>query len=205
MKQLHTKLEKSKSNKDTEKKVVDISEDKDLEQEKSVTPFTVIYSWSSRERYWELKDRAWFVTYSFFFVILIAIAVMLNYILLAGAIISFVFLWFIQASIEPETVIHEITPLGIKTYDKLFKWKDIQHFWFSEKHGIRYVHLDVPDSSSSDRLKRFTLLVEERGDQDIFEVLIRNLDYADTESAGINIFSSFIHGRFLPISEYLSS
>ncbi len=166
---------------------------------------TNLYSWESSERYWTPRDRAWFVTYSFFFVVVIALAAILGQYILILAIIAFTFLWFVQASIPPEIVKHTINPLGIKTYGKLYRWKDISHYWFSSKHGIKYLNLDLFDQENpqSDRRKRVTLLLENNEDLELFYLMIYRIDYGDKSEIGYNFLTKLIYGNYIDIFNYL--
>ncbi|MCS7317705.1 MAG: hypothetical protein NZZ41_05285, partial [Candidatus Dojkabacteria bacterium] len=82
-----------------------------LDDNLNIQSFKVLYTWSSKDRQWEEKDKFWFASYFLFFVILVAIAVILGYYLLVLSIIAFAFLWFIQAIIPPQEVEHKITTI----------------------------------------------------------------------------------------------
>lgn len=167
--------------------------------------FAKVYEWTAPDRHWEPRSRAWYVVYSFFFTVLIAIAALIGEYILIVAIIAFVFLWFVQASIPPEIMKHVITNIGIKTHEKLYKWKDIMHFWFSIKDGVKVLNLVIkPSPGSKASPKTISILLNnEEQDDELFRILINNVDYGDTDEIGYNIISQLIHGRHLDISTYL--
>ncbi len=167
--------------------------------------FQKVYSWISPERYWFEKDRSWYVIYSFFFVLLIAFLTLLGEYILVLAVIAFVFLWFVQAAMPPQKVEHLITTIGIKTFGKLYKWKDIKNFWFSEKNGIVMLNIDVidPENPKATFKKRLTLLTNEDEDKEIFTNLIKFIDYGDKEEIGYNLFTQIIYGKHYDITHYL--
>jgi len=167
--------------------------------------FTNLFSWKSPERYWVRKERSWYVLYSFFFVVIIAIlALLAEYILIIG-VIAFVFLWFVQASIPPEIVEHNLTTLGIKSFGKLYKWQSIKSFWISKKEGIKFLNLDIMNESKPDSAfnKRITLLINEDQDSEIFFLLIKYLDYGNKDEVGFNILTHILYGMYIDIFNYL--
>lgn len=165
--------------------------------------FATLFTWRSPERHWVKRERAWFVSYSLFFVIVIAIAVLLGEYVLIVAIVAFAFLWFVQASVPPETIEHRITNTGINTFGQLFKWKNINHFWFSKKHNLKYLNLEVVEDDSPNYIKRFSLIVNGEDDVQIFKKLITKIDYGDKIEIAYNPLTFLLYGKHLTISNYL--
>lgn len=166
--------------------------------------FTKLYSWRSPERYWTPKSRGWYVGYSLLFVIIIAIGVILKEPIFVLAIISFSFLWFVQGTIPPEIAEHTITTIGIRTYHKLYRWKSIKSFWFSEKNNLVYLNLDVQEDEKKEFTTRVSLIIEENGaDKDIFKSLIRFLEYGEKEEIGFNFLTRLTHGIYFDVTKYL--
>jgi len=167
--------------------------------------FQVLYKWTSPTRYWVRQDRSWYILYTFFFVVIIAIlALMGEYVFIIG-VIAFVFLWFVQAAIPPDNVEHVITSLGVKTFGKLYRWQDIQCFWFSSKNNVLILNLDIYSEikRESSFKKRISLLLNEDDDKQIFQLLIKDINYGDKDEVGYNIFAHAIYGKFIDISTYL--
>lgn len=170
---------------------------------KEKNPFTKLYTWKSPERHWFPKDRSWYISYSLFFVILIAFLALIGEFILIILVLAFVFLWFAQGATPPETIEHTITSLGIRTFDTFYKWRNIKHFWFSHKSGITYLQLETFDDAKPDFIKRVSLLVNENGDEEIFPVLVKYVDYGDEKEIGYNIFMSVINGEYFNQNRYL--
>jgi hypothetical protein len=166
-----------------------------------------IFTWEAPERHWTPKDRAWYVIYSFFFVMLIALAALLAEYFLIMAIVAFVFLWFTQAAVPPEIVNHSITFLGIRTYGKLYKWKSIKHYWFSYKDDVTFLNLDINDVDNEDlnyyKKQRLSLIIEQTDMHKIFDMLIDHVDYGDTDEIGYNVLARAIHGNYVDIMKFL--
>lgn len=168
--------------------------------------FDVIYEWESLERQWTEKDRAWYVSYGTFFVVLIAAFAILQEYILILAIVAFIFLWFTQAAIPPETMTHQVTSLGIKTYGKLRRWSDINHFWFSIKGDFILLNLDIlkGDLVSEGRMQRLSIIVSPEDQDEIFFTLIKFVNYGDQDEINFNILARILYGKYLPITTFLS-
>ncbi len=176
---------------------------KELEKPQPIL-FKKIYSWNAPERAWSEKPRAWYVLYSFFFVFIIAIVAILGQTFLILAIIAFIFLWFTQASIPPQIREHSITTIGIKTFEKMFKWSSIKHFWFSTKEGFIYLNLELVDNDpANEGIKRLSLIVNDVDEFEIFNTLIKYIDYGDTKEIDYNILTRALHGKHKDVSKFL--
>ena len=166
--------------------------------------FSKLFTWQSPEREWSEKTRAWYVIYSAFFVFVIAIAAILGQYLLIMAVIAFVFLWFTQAAIQPEISEHTITTVGIKSFDKLFKWKNIKQFWVSVKGQTKFLNIDViEDETKPNTYKRVSIILNENDDKEIFFILLNYIDYGDRKEVGFNYLVKILHGDHVDISYYL--
>lgn len=166
--------------------------------------FTKLYSWESPERDWFPKGREWYVLYSFFFVVIIAIAAILQEYLLIMAVLAFVFLWFIQGATPPQIAEHVITTIGIRTFDKLYKWKNIKHFWFSVKGNTIFLNLDLIDiENNPEHIRTLSLIVNPNEDISIFDTLIKYVDYGDKKEISFNPLTKLVHGHYVHISTYL--
>lgn len=167
-------------------------------------PFKKVYSWTSPERHWVKKDRAWYLTYSFFFVVLIAFLALLSEYIYILAVLAFAFLWFAQAATPPQMVEHTITSLGIRTQETFFKWSNIKHFWFSEKSNILYLNLETIEDKNPNLVKRVSLLLNPGQDEEIFNILIKFIDYGSKQDIGYNILLQVLQGEYFDSSKYLA-
>jgi len=168
-------------------------------------PIQYIFSWKSQERAWKEKDRSWYVMYSFFFTVLIALLALIGEWVLILAIIGFAFLWFVQASVEPPVVEHIISSVGIKTYNKLYKWEDIKSFWFSIKTDALILNLDLINEDKPDSLfrRRLSLVIHQDDKTHIFEILFNYMEYGDEEEVGVNILTQLIYGKYITLEDFM--
>jgi hypothetical protein len=170
-------------------------------------PIKYIYSWKSQERLWKEKDRSWYVVYSFFFTVLIALLALIGEWVLILAIIGFAFLWFVQASVEPPVVEHIVSSVGIKTFGKLYKWSDIKCFWFSTKTDALILNLDLINEENPDAIfkRRISLVLNTEDKIHLFEILFNYIEYGDQEDIGVNILTQMIYGKYVDIEEFMST
>ncbi|MEP7103906.1 MAG: hypothetical protein ABI721_04330 [Candidatus Dojkabacteria bacterium] len=173
-------------------------------QTDSNSVFTKLYSWKSPERYWVPRDRAWFTVYTIFFLLIILAGVLLKEFIFILAVLAFAFLWFVNAIIPPEITEHTITTIGVRTYGKLYRWKSIKHFWFSEKDDVVFLHLDIKEDDTKTITKRITLILNEPGqDNVIFDFLIRFIDFGEKEEISFSYLTRLTEGKYYEIEKYL--
>ena len=167
--------------------------------------FDVLFQWDAPERNWEPRDRGWYVLYSAFFIVIIAALAILQKYILIIAVVAFVFLWFTQAAIPPEITTHRITSIGVKAYGKLYRWADIEHYWFSFKGDTAYLNLDVltGDFVEEGRRQRISLIIDITDQEEIFFLLIRLVDYGDKDEVNYNILTQILHGKYVDINVFL--
>jgi len=116
------------------KEIQTIKNKKRLKKSPSVTEGEVVtvelvlehlFSWRSPERIWEPKTRVWYLAYAAFFLLLILIFAKLGYIIIILGILAFMFLWFVQGTIAPLILEHQITSKGVITNSTLVQWEEM--------------------------------------------------------------------------------
>ncbi len=168
-------------------------------------PIEYIYSWKSPERIWQEKDKAWYVIYSFIFTAIVALLALIGEWVLIIAVLGFAFLWFVQGSVEPQIVEHVISSVGVKTFNKLYKWADIKCFWFSTKKDAVILNLDLINEDNPDSLfrRRICLIIDAKDRDHLFEILFTYLEYGEFEDVGINLFTELIYGKYVDLEEFM--
>ncbi len=169
---------------------------------KPKNPVQLIYEWESPERIWSQKDRVWYLFYAAVFAVFILISARLGYFIMILGLLALMFLWFVQATIEPLITKHQITSKGIITRGTLIKWEQLNRFWIGRKPETDLLYIDYKEE---EKLPRITLLLIPDQDQDqiVFNHLIEHLKYSNPEEAEVNILSRIIYGEYLPMSNYL--
>ena len=168
--------------------------------------FNKLFEWTEDERKWSQKDRLWYISYTLFFLLLIAISALLQSYFLMVAIIAFTFLWFIQAAIPPEKITNTVTSLGVKTYGKLFKWKNIKFFWFSFKGETYFLNLDIIDEvfTSGKRVHRLSLILDKSKLNELFNILVDYIEYGEQSEIHYNIITRALYGVHIDVATFLN-
>lgn len=168
-------------------------------------PVKYLIEWESPDRLWKEKDRSWFVVYSFFFVVVIAMLFLMGEFLLIVLVLAFMFLWYVQGMIPPTNVKHVISTLGIKTENKLYQWRDIDSFWVSKKDDFYFLNLDVftTEDKNNEYKRRVSILLNEVEPKTIFNLLIKNIHYGSKDKVGANVLNKFVYGEYVEVDEFM--
>jgi len=132
----------------------------------------ILYSWKAPSRPFKKRDKEFWTT-------VIAIVVLVGLILffvkewfLIAAIISFVFVYYVLSTVEPEEMEYKITNRGIIYGGQTYPYEAISQFWFSEKYGQRIVNFELQGGGLIGRL---TILVGQGEEKKIKELLLKYL------------------------------
>ena len=170
---------------------------------KDENPFKKLYTWESPERHWFPKNQMWYISYSLFFVSIIFLMALLGEYLFIVTILAFVFLWFVQGATKPQVIEHTVTSLGIRTFGNFYKWKNIKHFWFSQKSNVIYINLEVFEDVKPEKIKRISLLLNEGVDFDLFKIFIKHVDYSEKQEINFNPITQLINGEYFEAERYI--
>jgi hypothetical protein len=168
--------------------------------------FSEVYSWEAPERFWKPKEKSWYVSYALFFIVIIALFALLGEFIAIIAVLAFLFLWFVQGTIPPENTKFTITTLGVKAFGRIYKWKDIKYFWFSETRDAIFLNLDISKSEilEEGRLHRLSLIIpDQKAKDDIFYTLIKFGNYGERDEVGYNLLNKMVHGDYVDINSFL--
>ncbi len=161
---------------------------------------SVLYSWTSPERIWKPRTRAWYLSVAIVILIFIFLAARLGYWIIIIGLLAFMLLLFVQATIPPWDMDHKVTTKGIYTYYKFFRWDEIEFYWFGVKGGQDVLYLDPNISTKASRL---SLLIDKGDRRKLFELLSQHIKYGNTSDIGYNFVADWLHGDYVPISEFI--
>jgi hypothetical protein len=155
----------------------------------------VFYKWQAPMRVFVKRDRRWFFTAGLIALLLIFFLVIVDKPLLIAVILATLFLLYVLATTKPEILVHEITNKGIYTLKKLYKWSDLNTYWF--------VNIDGQDVLYVDTKLRFTprliLLVGEGSMKEINNALQEYLPYRYAEKQ--SKLSIRLDGKYIPVED----
>lgn len=158
-------------------------------------------SWNAPIRYWEQKNRIWFINYSLFFLLLMMIGAVLGQYLFILLVLTFGGMWFLQAVIEPSRHTITINDKGIKALDTFFTWKKIKYFWVSQKDGIYYIHLDLGSVRFENiNQSQVFFIIPEQIYNDAVAFLIKKVEYGLRSEVQYTILSRFLYGKYISLN-----
>lgn len=97
--------------------------------------------WRAPARPYRKRDRSFFVNASVVAVLVILIALLVQDILLVGAILALTFLAFVLYTIEPEEIDYHLSTQGITIGNHFYLWNDLESFWISQKDHEKIIYI----------------------------------------------------------------
>ncbi|MBN1915716.1 hypothetical protein JW796_01820 [Candidatus Dojkabacteria bacterium] len=169
---------------------------KELAQETETTIKT-LYKWTAPERVFTPKSRKFFILIASAFVIGIVVSAILESLMFILVLVSLLTLIYINHSVPPKEAEYEITNKGIKTYGKIFLWKNVENFWITERGNNLLLNINIKERTED----RIILLVGTGEPKKIVHGLIKYIPYM--EKPGNNFLTNYIEGKYISIVEYL--
>jgi len=102
-----------------------------------------LLKWQAAVRPFKKRDRDYYTTIAAIVFLLAVILLFLKEWLLIAVMVALMFVAYVLATVEPESAEHEITTVGMKTGDKIYKWEVLRGFWFSKKWKDVILHIDT--------------------------------------------------------------
>lgn len=106
-------------------------------------PLKVLLTWQSPERAFKPRSREYFTTIGAIVALLVLILLFLKEWLLIVVILALGFVSYVMATIEPQSVKHQLTNRGIVTGGRNYFWPDLGRFWFSQKWDQKILHVET--------------------------------------------------------------
>lgn len=100
-------------------------------------------SWESPVRPFKKRDREYYTTIAAIAFLVIIILGFLKEFLLIAVVIAFAFVSYVLASIPPDKTEHKLTSRGIRSADKLYRWRDLYRYWIEEKFGQKMISVQT--------------------------------------------------------------
>lgn len=133
--------------------------------------------WQAPVRPFKKRDKEFFTTVAAIAFLVCVILLFIKEWLGIAVVASLVFVGYVLATVEPEKTEHEITTRGVKTGDKLYKWEELNRFWFSDKWGQTILNIDTKLRFPS----RLIMLLNDQPQDKIKQMLSRYLQFEEPE------------------------
>ncbi|MBI4100685.1 hypothetical protein HY439_03005 [Candidatus Microgenomates bacterium] len=138
-----------------------------------------LLSWKANSRPFKERGKEYFKTLG---AILFFVSVVLLFIkewLLIGAIWAFFFITYVLSRVPPEDVEHKITTQGITTGGKVYLWRELSDFWFTQNHGQTVLNIDILPTGRVRFLGRLLILLGDQSETKVREILAKYLSYRE--------------------------
>ncbi|HEC66748.1 MAG TPA: hypothetical protein ENI23_15845 [bacterium] len=180
-----------------EEKLKAYEEVKKIKEEEAETVIKTLFKWKAPERIFVEKSKNFFVMVAGGIIVGIIISAILESLMFILVLVVVLALIYIQHSIPPRTVEHEITNKGVKTYGRIYLWKDIENFWISKRVGHILLNVDLIDKTPT----RLILLIDEKIQKQLVQELMKHAEYND--DPGINFLTKYTDGEYIPMIEHM--
>lgn len=132
-----------------------------------------VFSWTAPQRPFKKRDKTYFQTAGALAFLLIVIAFFVKEWLLAGAILSVVFISYVLAAVPPREEKNKITNHGIWIAGTFYKHPKILEYWFDNKLETDLLHFVVDGKQP----KRVSVVIPKHLKKDIHEYLKKHIAF----------------------------
>ncbi|MFW5702675.1 MAG: hypothetical protein ACOCXP_01780 [Candidatus Dojkabacteria bacterium] len=171
-------------------------------KQEEAAPLRVILEWEAPERIFENRSKVWYLLVTLGFIVAIAFAAVTQEILLIIALIALMFLVYLNSTIEPKLVNHEITNKGIKSGEDIWLWSDIKGVWIGKRGKHDVLNVDLADGVKRSN-NRLMLLLGVANPEEIVRELIKHITYLNRNQVDQDFIAVFTHGDYQPITVYI--
>ncbi len=131
----------------------------------------VVLKWKAAARPFKKRNREFFTTVGAIVILVSVILLFVREFLLIAVILSFAFVSYVLASVEPEEAEHIVTTRGVRTGGRFFRWDDLGRFWFEAKFNKKMVVIETLVSFPG----RILMLVDKKEEEKLKKVLNKYL------------------------------
>jgi hypothetical protein len=145
---------------------------------KSAKKFTSkkdLFTWKAPARVFVKHDRAWYLKIATIALVFILIFAYLGDFVVIFVVCTIVLIAFLLGSVPPDDVTHKITNKGIETFDKLYKWEELEEFWIADKSKKRLIHV----RTNLNFPPRLLMLIDKKSENKVVKILGTHLDYKE--------------------------
>lgn len=139
-----------------------------------------LFSWESPSRTFKKRDREFFRTIASLLILVVLILFFAQQFMLILAILSTAFLAYVLNTVPPETIKHEITTQGVVTAGHNYEWKNLKHFYFSQKYASTILNVGTKQNFPS----LLMLLIDEKDKENVKQILSKYLMFKENVTLG---------------------
>jgi hypothetical protein len=143
-------------------------------------PKTVL-KWQSAARPFKRRNREVFLTAGAIVGLISVILFFVREFLLTAVVLSLYFVFWVLNTVAPEKASHEINSQGVATGGKLYKWDDLNRFWFTEQWGNKILNVETKK-----RFPGVLLMLLGPSQEEVKKVLKKHLTVEKPEKTWLN-------------------
>lgn len=139
----------------------------------------ILYEWEAPVRTHVRRGRQWYWTVALVVLAIVVILAFLQELILIGAVIAFMFLVYVAATVPPGDTKYKFTEHGLEIGEgenaNVYSWDQMTNFWFSFKNGREVVNVETKISFP----RQISLLFGRTQKKNIIKVLEERLPYKE--------------------------
>ncbi len=143
--------------------------------EEDITPVEIYTTWSSPSRIFVARDRKWFLKNAAVALVAILVLAFLGDIVIIVVLIALLTLVYVLSTVPPELAKHEISNKGIKSFDKIYYWKNLKEFWITNKQGFSVLNVNTSLKFPG----KLIMLISPSDEKNITEILLKKIPYME--------------------------
>ena len=93
----------------------------------------LIFEWRTESRSFVQRRKSWFIMIAFIAMLFIMLFAIMGQLLVILMICAFLLMVYAISAIPADEVNHKITTSGVYYIDRVYKWKELDKFWFTQK------------------------------------------------------------------------
>lgn len=142
-------------------------------------PVKSLLEWESPTRPYKRKETEYFKTLGAILFLVCVILLFFKEWLLIAAIGAFYFITYVLGRFPPEEIKHKITTQGIITGDRVYLWRELSDFWFTQSHGQTILNVDVLPTGKIRLSGRVFILLGDQPEAKVKEIVAKYLPYRE--------------------------
>ena len=165
---------------------------------------TVLYEWEAPSRVRVNRGRQWYWTVALVVMAIIVILAFFQELALIGAVIAFMFVLYVAATVPPGDVKYKLTEHGVEVGEGenaiALTWDQLTEFWFSFRQGREILNVDTGVSFPT----RLMMLFEEDDRRKLVKILEEKLPYKPMPRRKQGFVDRLSDGIYIPYQEVKS-
>lgn len=138
-----------------------------------------LLEWKSPSRPFKMREREYFKTLGAVLFLVCVILLFFKEWLLIAAIGAFYFITYVLGRFPPEEVEHRITTQGITSGGRVYLWRELSDFWFTQTHGQPILNIEVFPTGRIRLSGRLLVLLGNQSQDKVKEILAKYLPYRE--------------------------